>query len=229
MINKSLKETNSLINHDFALLVQFHDFARLVQWLRANKISLNTSKTEIVIFSQIHKIITKHLHFRINGKKINLPSTLKYLGVILHQYLEWTRTYKLSTDKTKQGSWPTIQNTALRPKISFTDNLFSIFNSHLICTCQIWGQKENTIKKLSEIHDKDICIKSFKNKNPTNELYYINKILKIANYIKLLNCLFIKSILSNNRLPIFENLFKKASETHSYSTRHATVNSVFLQ
>ena len=27
---------------------------------------------------------------------------------------------------------------------------------------------------------------------------------------------------------MFENLFKKASETHSYSTRHATANSVFL-
>ena len=47
-------------------------------------------------------------------------------------------------------------------------------------------------------------------------------------YIKLLNCLFIKNILSNNHLPIFENLFKKASETNSYPTRHATGNSVFL-
>ena len=50
LINKSLKKINSLINHDLALLVQ---------WLRANKISLNTSKTEIVIFKPKHKIITK--------------------------------------------------------------------------------------------------------------------------------------------------------------------------
>ena len=40
LLNKSLKKINFLINHDLALLVQ---------WLRANKISLNTSKTEIVI------------------------------------------------------------------------------------------------------------------------------------------------------------------------------------
>ena len=229
MINKSLKETNSLINHDFALLVQFHDFARLLQWLRANKISLNTSKTEIVIFSQIHKIITKHLHFRINQKKINLPSTVKYLGVILHQYLEWQGHINFLLIKLSRAAGLLSKIRHFVPKFLLRTIYFSIFNSHLIYTCQIWGQKENTIKKLSEIQDKDICIKSFKNKNPTNELYYINKILKIANYIKLLNCLFIKSILSNNRLPIFENVFKKASETHSYSTRHATVNSVFLQ
>ena len=93
---------------------------------------------------------------------------------------------------------------------------------HLIYTCQIWGQKENTIKKLSEIQDKAIRIISFKDKNyPTNELYYNNKILKITDYIKLLHCLFVKSILSNNHLPIFENVFKKASKAHSYSTSHA--------
>ena len=98
LINKSLKKINSLINHDLALLVQ---------WLRANKISLNTSKTEIIIFRPKHKIITKHLNFRMSGEKINLSATVKYLGVILREHLEWQK-YKLSTNKTKQGSWPTI-------------------------------------------------------------------------------------------------------------------------
>ena len=113
------------------------------------------------------------------------------------------------------------------PKFLLRTIYFSIFNSHLIYTCQIWDQKENTIKKLSEIQDKAMRIISFKDKNyPTNELYYNNKILKV--YIKLLNCLFVKSILSKNHLPIFENVFKKASKAHSYSTRHATKNSVLL-
>ena len=90
------------------------------------------------------------------------------------------RTYKLFTDKTKRGSWPTIQNTTLRKRTI----CFSIFNSHLIYTYQIWGQKENTIKKLSEIQDKAIRIISFKDKNyPTSELYYNNKILKIADIL----------------------------------------------
>ena len=95
------------------------------------------------------------------------------------------------------------------PKFLLRTIYFSIFNSLLIYTCQIWGQKENTVKKLSEIQDKAIRIISFKDQNyPTNELCYYNKILKIADYIKLLNCLFVKSILSNNHLPIFENIVK---------------------
>ena len=70
---------------------------------------------------------------------------------------------------------------------------FFIFNSHLIYTCLIWGQKENTFKKLSEIKDKAMHIISFQDRNyPINELYCNNKIVKIVDYIKLLDCLFYK-------------------------------------
>ena len=47
--NKSLKKINSCINHYLALLIQ---------WLRANKISLNATKTETAIFRPKHKRIT---------------------------------------------------------------------------------------------------------------------------------------------------------------------------
>ena len=49
LINKSLKQINKLINHDLA---------PLVQWLRSNKISLNNSKTEILLFRPKEKTIT---------------------------------------------------------------------------------------------------------------------------------------------------------------------------
>ena len=163
------------------------------------------------------------------GEKTTLSTNVKYLGVILHKHLEWQGHINYLLIKLYRAAGLLSKIWHYVPKFLLRTIYFSIFKSHFIYTCQIWDQKENTIKKLSEIQDKAICIISFKDKNyPTNELYYNNKILKIADYIKLLNCLFVKSILLNNHLPIFENLFKKASETHSYSTRHATKNSVFL-
>ena len=51
---------NKLINHDLVLLVQ---------WLRANKISLNASKTELVLFRPKGYAITKNINFRISGEK----------------------------------------------------------------------------------------------------------------------------------------------------------------
>ena len=61
IINNSLKKLNKHINHDLS---------NLVQWLRANKISLNTKKTELVLFKSKRTKITKHLNFRISGQKI---------------------------------------------------------------------------------------------------------------------------------------------------------------
>ena len=52
LINKSLVKINALINHDLTILVQ---------WLKANKISLNTSKTKIIIFQPRQKSITKNI------------------------------------------------------------------------------------------------------------------------------------------------------------------------
>ena len=58
--HKSLKKINKYINHDLS---------QIVQWLRANRISLNASKTEIILFCPKTITITKHLNFRRTGQK----------------------------------------------------------------------------------------------------------------------------------------------------------------
>ena len=56
--NKSLKKINKCINCDLDLINKC---------LRASKISLNTTKTKIIIFCAKNKKITKHLNFWISG------------------------------------------------------------------------------------------------------------------------------------------------------------------
>ena len=50
------------------------DLKALCKWLRSNKISLNTSKTELLIFRHPNKKIEFDLKIKIDGKKI-IPST----------------------------------------------------------------------------------------------------------------------------------------------------------
>ena len=66
-ISSSLKDINKKINHDLS---------NLVQQVRANKISLNVSKTEIVIFKSHSKQITKDINFRLNGQNLYPQITL---------------------------------------------------------------------------------------------------------------------------------------------------------
>ena len=81
LCDKSLKNINKHINHDLKLLNT---------WLRANRISLNTSKTEIILFtpkSQANK--TKHLNFRISGQRVEWINKVKSLGLVVNKFLEW--------------------------------------------------------------------------------------------------------------------------------------------
>ena len=65
----------------------------------------------------------------------------------------------------------------------------------MIYTFQVWGQNESKIKQISELQDKTLRIINFKPKNhPVSELYQSNKILKLTDYIKLLNCIFVYCI-----------------------------------
>ena len=77
-ISSSLRDINKKINHDLS---------NLVQWLRANKISLNVSKTEIVMFKSHSKQINKHLNICLSSQKIIPQNHSKYVGVIIDEHL----------------------------------------------------------------------------------------------------------------------------------------------
>ena len=185
LINKSLKQINKLINHDLALLVQ---------WLRSNKISLNTSKTEILLFRPKGKTITKHLNFRISGERIKTSTTVKYLGVLLHEHLNWQPHIDSLVTKLSRAAGLLSKIRYYLPKYLLRTILFSIFNCHMIYTCQMWGQNKYKIKKIWELQDKAIRMINFKQKNyPVAELYKNSGILKLSDYIKLLNCMFLET------------------------------------
>ena len=65
------------------------DLSKLCIWLQANTISLNASKTEIILFKTKTKIVTKKFNFRFSGQKINLTEQVKYLGLLISDTLTW--------------------------------------------------------------------------------------------------------------------------------------------
>ena len=150
------------------------------------------------------------------AKNIKLSRTVKYLEVILNENLLWQDHLNAQIPKLSRAVGLLSNIWYHTPKHLLRTIYFSIFNSHMINTCQVWGQKENQIKKISELQDKALRIINFKPINhPVLELYKNNKILKLQDYIKLLNCMFVKGVFVGNHIPIFENVFMKTSETHT--------------
>ena len=58
-----------------------HNLKLLTTWLRANKMSLNTSKTKILLLL--------YLNFRISGPYIPWKKQVKYMGLKMNKNLDW--------------------------------------------------------------------------------------------------------------------------------------------
>ena len=103
-----------------------------------------------------------------------------------------------------------------------------MFHSHLIYSCQIWGQNNTILRKLEPLQNKALRIINFKNnKYNVNELYKTKKIIRIADYIKLLNCLFVTDVIAQSTIPQFQKFFIQMRD-QQHNTRHATQNTVTL-
>ena len=79
-MSNSIKILNRLVNVDLK---------HLVNWLNANKVSLNVKKTEMVIFKSKQKKFEGDLKIKLCGKRLYPTRSVKYLGVKVDADLNW--------------------------------------------------------------------------------------------------------------------------------------------
>ena len=85
-------DTNLLIKNSSPKQLKKHlnlDLKSLVKWLKVNKITLNTSKTELIIFKHPNKKIDYDFKIKIDGKRLFSEKFVKYLGIYLDSQLNW--------------------------------------------------------------------------------------------------------------------------------------------
>ena len=61
------------------------DLRCLSTWLKANKIALNTTKTEVILFRDPRKSITSPIKLFLDNFELSFSSNVKYLGIFLDQ------------------------------------------------------------------------------------------------------------------------------------------------
>ena len=206
---KSIKLLNNFINIDLN---------NLVNWLNANKFSLNVRKSEMVIFKSKKKF-NDIVKIKSSGKKIYPTPSVTYLGVKTDQRLTWQHHINDLSVKLNRAN-------ALLFKIrKFVDDkilrsiYFAIFESNLNYCSLVWAQNYNAINRLVILQKKALRIMNYQPRNShTSPLFRKAAVLKFKDKINLENILFIsKSI--NNLLPsLFNNWFVFSSDTHKYNT-----------
>ena len=107
---------------------------------------------------------------------------------------------------------------------------FSLFNSHLICACQLWGQsKSKLFQGIEKLQDKAVCIISFSPKGASvKQAYSTLKILKIRDFISLQNALLVKDVFEEKIASPFMTYFKKLNTQNLHAARSAVNQSAFV-
>ena len=190
----------------------------VIKWLRLNKLSLNTSKTELIFFhSTRHALNFDNIYINFNGKRLIPVDNIKYLGIFIDKFLLWNHhIFELS----KKLSRANGIISKLRYNAPFQICLqvyYAIFYSHLIYGCNVWGlTSEENINKLQVLQNKCVRIMTFAPWNSsTNHLFIRLNLLKVREIINI-NHLKLVYDFQCQRLPDdLMSLFRLSKDVHT--------------
>ena len=140
------------------------DLKNLSQWLKANKLSINVTKTEFNIFHSSSKKTDHSLKFKLDGKKYIQTDTVKYLGVLLDDHLVWSKQINHVATKLNQVIG-IISKLRSRASLKILKMTYSLFCSHLLYGSQLWGESDITSQsKVEKIQNRPLRKILFKKK-----------------------------------------------------------------
>ena len=107
-----------------------HDLKLFTTWLRANRISLNTSKTEILLLRPKSKRNNETRKFQ-NHQYIPRATQVKYLGLTMNGHLDWDLYFSHLKKKLNRGIGLLTKIRHFTPKHLLKTLNFSLFNSNI--------------------------------------------------------------------------------------------------
>ena len=202
------------------------DLKSLNQWLLANKISLNATKTELIYFRSKKTKIPESV-IKLNGVKLCPTSHVKYVGLTLDEHLTFERHIKLLNAKLKRANNLIAISRHYLTKELILQIYFGQFYSHLTYGCQIWGQNESKLEQTIIFHKKAIRLISFAHHlDHSSPLFKNLKLLKLTDIIKQNNILFVHNVINDKSPNIFKDYFVFDSADHDHNTVN-NLNSVY--
>ena len=202
-----------------------NEMNEVVQWLNANKLSINASKTKFVIFKSKNKSQHQEIIVKINNDIVEQVPCVKFLGVLIDQELTW-KNHISSVLKN------IIKSAGLIAKLRHFTNkntskliYYALVYPYLTYGNLVWGNTYPTrLQKVLNVQKKIVRLICFKSYMDHSEPIFLQlKILDIYKINDYLCSLFMYRFNYCQILPDFYNdYFKQNNELHNYNTRNAT-------
>ena len=173
-----------------------------MNWLNANKISLNSTKTELLLYHPKHKPLNYDIKVKINGRRLLPSKCVKYLGVIIDPHLSWNHHIDFVCNKLKRANGALSKLRHFLSKETLVSLYYALFHSHLSYSVQVWGLRENQqTRRILTLQKQALRLITFSDYNSHSlPLFASLNILSFFDYIKYSNIIFLHNCI-NHKLP----------------------------
>ena len=193
-------------------------------WLVANKLTLNTNKSNFMIIKPRQKKVPKKIQLSINGDHLNESDCVKYLGVLIDNKLTWKQHIQHVNTKVAKSIGILAKMRHFAPN-NILLNIYNAFISpHINYGIINWGGAyQNSLDPLSKNQKKAARLLFFKQRNErSNPLFKALNSLNLHDTYKLECAKFMYEISKGNCEKFFNDIFQLIREKHHLQTRQAT-------
>ena len=199
------------------------DLNRLMDWFRANKLTLNLDKTVCVLFNNTQS--QKEIKIKIGNTEIESSENVKLLGMWIDKNLNWNKHVSTLHIKLKQNTQLLRNGRKFMTKQTMKLLYYAHIHSHLTYGLVLWGNmvSPSTLQSLQKTLS--TCFTLMTNLQPTPINYKKEKIFKLQQLLVLENSKIgyqmDKDLLPKNisQLLWTDSRNKTLKKTHGYQTR----------
>ena len=222
-------DTNLILTHEnFESLMKEANagIAKMSDWFQTNKLSLNVSKSNFIIFTGKNKNYDQSMAKLSIGKNdlLQVPYT-KFLGVLIDERLSWQEHINLVNNKVRKSIGIIRKISGFISQNALRILYYSLIYPHLSYCNLIWASTYSTnLQKLLISQKKIARIATFSiYLAPSAPLFKKLNLLTVYDINILQTCIFIyKYTFLPDSLPKpFDNFFTTNSQIHSHNTRQA--------
>ena len=164
-----------------------NELTKVEHWLQANKLTLNVSKSNYIIFKPSQRNVKKVITLKINNTAIEAKAFTKYLGVILDDKLSWKQHCDYLIPKLQKGIGVLSKLRYYLDKNAIRNVYFALFESHLNYNILNWScAPQRVLDSVSYYQRKALRMMSYKDDYyPCDPLFKDFDILNVEKCIKL--------------------------------------------
>lgn len=205
--------------------------AKIAKWLKCNKLSLNTSKSNYTLFTNRTNLPPPHIV--IDGEDVKRVECTKFLGLFIDEKLSFKQHIKSINSRVSRACGVVRRLSSIVPKDSIKFLYSSLVLPHVIFGVEVWGASSKTeIDALRRSQDR--CIKLLRDEpvQPVEIVYYQNGLMPFDSIHRYFSLIKFYIYLHNENFFLLGKLnsmrIDHSHETRFHSNHNYNISSVRL-